>query len=58
MIYAGTDAVDGAFSKAQFFCGTHSLVCDAIGIKTDKQFVATLWDNIKKRGAMDTLISD
>ena len=35
-----------------------TLVCDAYGIKSTKQFINTLSDNIRKRGAMDTLISD
>ena len=43
---------------AQFFCGRDTLVCDAYGIKSTKQFINTLSDNIRKRGAMDTLISD
>ena len=43
---------------AQFFCGRDTLVCDAYGIKATKQFINTLSDNIRKRGAMDTLISD
>ena len=43
---------------AQFFCGHDTLVCDAYGIKTTKQFINTLSLNIRKRGAMDTLISD
>ena len=43
---------------AQFFCGHDTLVCDAYGIKSTKQFINTLSDNIRKRGAMDTLISD
>ena len=43
---------------AQFFCGRDTLVCDAYGIKSTKQFMNTLSDNIRKRGAMDTLISD
>ena len=43
---------------AQFFCGRDTLVCDAYGIKSAKQFINTLSDNIRKRGAMDTLISD
>ena len=43
---------------AQFFCGRDPLVCDAYGIKSTKQFINTLSDNIRKRGAMDTLISD
>ena len=41
-----------------FFCGRDTLVCDAYGIKSTKQFINTLSDNIRKRGAMDTLISD
>ena len=43
---------------AQFFCGHDTLVCDAYGIKSTKQFINTLSDNIRKQGAMDTLISD
>ena len=43
---------------AQFFCGHDTLVCDAYGIKSTKQFINTLSDNIRKRGAMDTLTSD
>ena len=43
---------------AQFFCGRDTLVCDAYGIKSTKQFINTLSDNIRKWGAMDTLISD
>ena len=31
---------------------------DAYGMKSDKQFVNTLEDNIRKRGAMDKLVSD
>ena len=43
---------------AQFFCGHDTLVCDAYGIKSTKQFINTLSDKIRKWGAMDTLISD
>ena len=43
---------------AQFFFGRDTLVCDAYGIKSTKQFINTLSDNIRKRGAMDILISD
>ena len=38
--------------------GRDTLVCDAYGIKSTKQFINTLSDNIRKWGAMDTLISD
>jgi len=34
------------------------MVCDIYGIKTDKQFVNTLEDNIHERGAPNKLISD
>ena len=43
---------------AQFFCGHDTLICDAYGIKSTKQFINILSDNIRKWGAMDTLISD
>ena len=43
---------------AQFFSGRDTLVCDTYGIKSTKQFINTLSDKIRKRGAMDTLISD
>ena len=43
---------------AQFFCGRDTLVCDAYGIKSTIQFINTLSDNFRNRGAMDTFISD
>jgi len=43
---------------AQLFIGTQSLVADATGVTTDKEFASTLLDNIKLRGAMDVLITD
>ena len=33
-------------------------VCDAQGLKSPKQFVNSLKDNIQKRGAMDKLVSN
>ena len=42
----------------QFFVGKDVLVCDDYGIKSQKQFVNTLYDNIKTRGTMDTIITD
>ena len=57
-IFSDTPAVDDGSTMAQFFCGRDALVCDAYGIKSTKQFINTLSDNIRKRGAMDTLISD
>ena len=38
--------------------GRDTLVCDAYGIKSQKQFINTLYDNIRFRGAMTTLITD
>ena len=57
-ILSDTPAVDDGSTMAQFFCGRDTLVCDAYGIKSTKQFINTLSDDIRKRGAMDTLISD
>ena len=57
-IFSDTPAVDDGSTMAQFFCGRDTLVCDAYGIKSTKQFINTLSDNIRKRGAMDTLIRD
>ena len=57
-VYSDTSAIDDGSKIAQFFVGKKSLVCDAYGIKTEKEFVNTLEDNIRYRGAMDKLISD
>ena len=50
--------IDDGSTSAQVFVGRNSLVTDACGMKNDKQFVNTLQDNIRKRGAMDKLIGD
>ena len=57
-IFSDTPAVDDGSTMAQFFCGHDTLVCDAYGIKSTKQFINTLSDKIRKWRAMDTLISD
>jgi hypothetical protein len=57
-IYSDTPAIDDGSCSAQIFVGTESLVCDVYGMKSDREFVATLEDNIRRRGAMDKLISD
>ena len=57
-IFSDTPAVVDGSTMAQFFCGHDTLVCDAYGIKSTKPFINTLSDNIRKWGAMDTLISD
>ncbi len=43
---------------AQIFVGRESLVTDVYGMKTDKEFINTLEDNIRRQDAMDKLISD
>ena len=57
-IYSDTPAIDNGSKIAQFFVGRNSLVSDVYGIKSEKEFVNTLEDNIRYRGAMDKLISD
>ena len=58
IVYADTPAIDSGVTAAQFFVGTKLLVCDIYPVKTDKQFVNVLLDNIRNRGAMTKLISD
>ena len=57
-IFFDTPAIDDGARCAQFYVGRDSLVCDVYGMKTEKQFVNTLEDNIRRRGAMSKLISD
>jgi len=51
-------AVDNGSVSAKIFGGLKSKYCDVFGMNNDKQFVNTLWDVIRKGGAMDKLISD
>jgi hypothetical protein len=53
-----TPAVDSEATSAQLFVGIETLLSDVYGMKTDKQFVNTLEDNIREWGAMSKLISD
>ena len=50
--------MDDGSSFAQLFIGTKTLAIDVYGMKTYKQFFNTLEDNIRKRGAIDKLMSD
>ena len=45
-------------NKLKVFVGRDSLVADAYPMKSRKKFVNTLVDNIRRRGAMDKLLSD
>ena len=51
-------AINDQSAMAQFFVGKDTLVCDAYGIKSQKKFINTLYDKIKTRGAMNTMITD
>jgi hypothetical protein len=57
-VFSDTPAVESGVTAALIFVGRQSLVADVYGLKTDKEFVNTLEDNIRERGAMDKLISD
>ena len=57
-MYADVPAVDDGATSAVLFVGTDTMVTDVYGVKTDKQFVNTLEDNIRERGAPNKLISD
>ena len=58
IVYAEVPAIDDGSTAAVIFVGTDTQVTDIYGIKTDKQFVNTLEDNITQRGAPHKLISD
>ena len=57
-VFSDTPAVDSGVKQAQVFVGRDTLVADAYPMKNGKQFVNTLEDNIRRRGAMDKLLSD
>ena len=56
--YSDTPAIDDGATSAQIFFGTKTTLTDVYGMKSDKQFVNTLEDNIRERGAMNSLLSD
>ena len=57
-VFSDTPAVDSGVKQAQVIVGRDTLVADAYPVKSGKQFVNTLEDNIRRRGAMDKLLSD
>ena len=57
-VFSDTPAVDSGVKQAQVFVGRDTLVADAYPMKSGKQFVNTLEDTIRRRGAMDKLLSD
>jgi hypothetical protein len=56
-VHSDAPDIDGGETCAQIFVGTETLVTDVYGMKTEKQFVNTLEDNIRKRGALCRLLS-
>ena len=58
IIYSDTPALSGGQSSAVIFVGLHTYVTDVFGLKRDKQFINTLEDVIRFRGAPTKLISD
>ena len=57
-MFSDTPAINDGSAMAQFFVGKHTLVGDIYGIKSQKQFINTLYDNTKTRGDMNTIITD
>ena len=57
-IFSNTEAVDNGSTIASLYVGRKTLVADVYPIKSDSQFINTLEDQIRERGAMDVLISD
>ena len=57
-VFSDTPAVDSGVNQAQVFVGRDTLVADAYPMKSGKQFVNTIEDNIRRWGAMDKLLSD
>ena len=57
-IFSDTPAIDSGVTMAQICVGKDSLVSDVYPMHFSKQFVNTLEENFKFRGAMIKLISD
>jgi hypothetical protein len=57
-IHSDTAAIDCGITSAQLFVGTKTHTADVYPIKSNKQFVNTLLDNITQRSAPTKLISD
>ncbi|GAX21182.1 hypothetical protein FisN_14Hu395 [Fistulifera solaris] len=58
IVYANTPAIDNGSKSAVIFVGYDTMVTNVYGIKTDSQFIRTLEDNIRERGAPTRLLSD
>ena len=54
-VFSDTPAVDSGAKQAQVFVDRDTLVADAYSMKSGKQFVNTLEDNIRRRRAIGTI---
>ena len=57
-IFSDRPAADRGVKQAQVFLGRHSLVANVYPIKSGKQILNALEDNIRQRGAKDKLLRD
>ena len=57
-IFSDTPAVDSGVKEAQVYVGRDIFIADAYPMKSGKQFVNTLEDNIRRQGAMDKFLCD
>ena len=57
-VFSDIPAVDSGVKQAQVFVGRDTIVADAYPMKSGKQICQYLEDNIRRRGAMDKLLSD
>ena len=57
-VFSDTPGVDSGVKHAQMFVGRDSLVADAYPMKSRKQFINTIEDDIRRQGALDKLPSD
>ena len=57
-VYSDVPAIDSGVTIAQLFVGLTSTVCDVYPLKSEKAFVNTLQDIIRRRGAPSKLVSD
>ena len=57
-VYSDTPAVENGDTIAAIFVGRQTKVTDAYSLKSESQFPGALEDNVRQRGAMDTLTSD
>ena len=58
IVFSDTPAGDNGVKQAQVFVGRDTLVVNSYPMKSGKQFVNTIEDNIRRRRAMDKLLCD